>query len=1011
MKRLLTTLISITILSMAAAWAQYTVKGQVVDEVGPVVGAVVLESGTSNGVETDLDGNFTITVASQDSNLEISLLGYKTVIIPAIQASVVVLEEDSEMLEEVVVIGYGTVKKEDLTGSVATVKADQINKGAITSPAEMLKGKSAGVVITEGDGAPGSGSTIRIRGGSSLNASNDPLIVIDGLPISNSGISGVGDQLSSINPSDIESFVVLKDASATAIYGSRASNGVIIITTKKGSKYDSTVPKINADFTASISQNSKYLDVMTGDEMREVIAAYKGTKSEAFKALGKANTDWQKEIYQLGQSYEANVGIQGIAKFGKAGYMPYRVSGGYLWEDGTLKTGHMDRGTVSLNLTPTFLDEHLTIALNGKGMLQNNQFANTGAIWQAAQYDPTQPIYDDTYNPETGVGEKGLDGYRMWGTYEDGKFATNSQATLNPLASLYQRTDVSEAYRFIGNAQIDYKIHGLEDLRLNLNLGMDYSSSTGNVYIPVGAEQSEHSQDYAGGGEWTEYDQINRNSTLEAYADYSKTIGKHSFGIMAGYSWQHFYTESNSFNWKASEYLAENAEGGIVGADATPLKKSIDKWQNYLVSFFGRANYSYDNRYMVTATVRYDGTSRFVNNKWGLFPSVAFGWNIKGESFLKSAKAVSALKLRLSWGETGQQDVSVDSYAKYLTNSLGSYWMFGDQAIVPVTPLGYNADVKWETTTTYNIGVYYGFFGDRLFGSLDLYYRNTRDLLNDTPFPAGSNLTNYAVANIGNLVNKGIEFEINGVAIQTQDWNWTIGANFAWNDNKITKLTTNDDASYKGVDVGGISGGNNNKVQKHQVGYPVNTFYLFEQVYDENGMPIPGLYVDRDGNGVINDDDRYYGEQPNAVFTVGFNTTLSWKNLSLSIAGHGNFGNWVYNNNASQLGFLPDLWTNGFISNRLSGSYWLNYDRPGFETAEYLSDHWLEDGSFFKIDRITLNYVFDLQKGGALSIFGTVQNVCTFTNYSGIDPEVYGGIDSNIYPRPRTYILGLKYNF
>ena len=444
MKRLMTALISITLLSLSSAWAQYTVRGQIVDAVGPVIGAAVLEQGTLNGTESDMDGNFVLTVPSASSMIEISLIGYKTLVFQADQVpAVIVLEDDTEMLEEVVVIGYGTVKKEDLTGSVATVRADQLNKGAVTSPAEMLKGKSAGVVITEGDGAPGSGSTIRIRGGSSLNAENSPLIVIDGLPITNEGISGVADQLSSINPSDIETFTVLKDASATAIYGSRASNGVIIITTKKGSKYDSAIPHVSADYTLSISQNAKYLDVMTGDEMRAAMLAYTGSEtSEGYLALGDANTDWQKQIYQLGMSHEANVSLSGNFKFGDAGYMPYRVSGGYLNEKGTLKTSSMERGTISLNLTPTFFDDHLTISLNGKGMFQNNRFANTGAISAAIEYDPTQPVYSD----------HGLDGYQMWGNMATGTFEPNTQSTINPVAALYQRTDVSSASRFIGNA-------------------------------------------------------------------------------------------------------------------------------------------------------------------------------------------------------------------------------------------------------------------------------------------------------------------------------------------------------------------------------------------------------------------------------------------------------------------------------------------------------------------------------------------------------------------------------
>ncbi len=985
----MTVLISVTLLSLSSAFAQYTVKGQVVDAMGPVIGAAVLEQGTINGTETDLDGNFELTVSSASSMIEVSLIGYKTVVVRADQVSVIVLEEDTELLDEVVVIGYGTVKKEDLTGSVSTVRADQLNKGVVTSPAELLKGKSAGVVITDGDGAPGSASTIRIRGGSSLSAVNDPLIVVDGLPITNSGISGVADQLSSINPSDIETFTVLKDASATAIYGSRASNGVIIITTKKGSRNDSAVPHVSADFTASVSNNYRYLDVMTGDEMRAAMVQYRGitdvanTDDPAYLALGDANTDWQKQIYQLGQSYEGNISLQGNFKFGDAGYMPYRLSGGYLNEKGTLKTSGMERGTVSLNLTPTFFDDHLTISLNGKGMFQSNRFANTAAISAAVEYDPTQPVYDENGD------------YTMW----MGQDGFNTQSTINPLAALYDREDRSNASRFIGNAQIDYKVHGLEDLRLNLNLGLDYSHSEGLVEVPYGAEQSWHNQTQNGRGLYNPYDQTKRDMTLEAYADYTKTLGKHSFGVMAGYSWQHFYTADNSISLTQEDEL---------GAQET-LSEYHNATEYFLVSFFGRINYDYDNRYMVTATVRGDGTSRFVNNKWGVFPSVALAWNLKGESWLKNSRAVSALKLRLSWGQTGQQDLNAGDYpalATYMYNSNGSYYMFDGTMIVPIKPNGYNPDLKWETTTTYNVGVDYGFFNDRLFGTLDLYYRETTDLLNNIPVPAGANLTNYLTANIGSLINKGVEFEINGVAIQTPDWNWTIGANFAYNYNRITKLTTNDDPSYTGVETGGISGGVGNNVQRHMVGYAANTFYLYEQIYDENGAPIPGAYVDQNNDGVIDANDRVFKGQAAPKWTIGFNTSLSWRNLTLSISGHGNLGQMVYNNNASRLSLLSDLWTNNFVRNCMGNSMSL-----GFDNAAYLSDYWLEDGSFFKIDRITLSYLFDLGKGGSLSLFGTVQNVATFTKYSGIDPEVFSGIDNNLYPRPRTYILGLKYNF
>ena len=552
MRKFLTMCLGLAMLVMAVpaqVFAQsdkYEVKGVVVDTTGtPVIGASVIEQGTTNGVTTDLNGQYVLRVNGPESIIEISFIGYKTLALAANSDLLAnaVLEDDSEMIDDVVVIGYGVVKKNDLTGSISTVKADQTNKGLATSPTDLLRGKSAGVVITSGDGAPGSAATIRIRGGSSLNASNDPLIVVDGLPISNSGISGMGNALASINPSDIESFTVLKDASATAIYGSRASNGVIIITTKKGSKYDSNVPHVAVDFTASLSQNSRYVDVMTGDQMRETLKWYYGTEdTDAYRSATQykdangnpVNTDWQREIYQLAQSYEGNVSLSGNVKMGEKNNLPYRVSYGYLNQDGTLKTSNMSRHTLSLNLNPQLLDNHLTISLNGKGMIMDNRFANTGAVSQAVQFDPTKPVYLDN-------AEGGVHGYYSWRGV-DGKH--NTMANQNPVALLEEKIDVSTAKRFVGNAQVDYKIHGLEDLRLNLNLGLDVSKSNGTVDVAPGAEQSIHATDQAGSGYHTDYSQLRRDQTLEFYGAYAKTLGDHSFDVMLGYSWQHSYTQS-----------------------------------------------------------------------------------------------------------------------------------------------------------------------------------------------------------------------------------------------------------------------------------------------------------------------------------------------------------------------------------------------------------------------------------------------------------------------------------
>ena len=974
----------------AQAYGQaLTIKGVVKDKAGePVIGANVLVKGTTNGTITDFDGNFVLN-ADKNDIIAISFIGYQTQELPASALMNVVLSDDSQLLQDVVIIGYGTVKKDDLTGSVATVKADQINKGVATSPSDLLRGKSAGVVITQGSGQPGAASTIRIRGGSSLSATNDPLIVIDGLPVSNESISGMGDPLASINPGDIESFTVLKDASATAIYGSRASNGVIVITTKKGSKGGSLIPKVNVDFAASLSQVSRYVDVMDAATLRQAVADYAGSDSDAYRALGDANTDWQKEIYQLAPTYEGNISFNGQLPLGKAGSMPYRVSGGYLSQKGVLRTSQMDRGTLSVNLSPQLLDGHLTVGLNAKGVVTDNRFANQEAIGEAIHMDPTQPVYDDS--------ERGNHGYYMW---RDLNGNCNTMATSNPVALLFEKDDRATAKRFIGNAQLDYKVHGVEGLRFNVNAGLDFSTSSGTVDVAQGSEQSLHNTAESGSGSHKDYSYLRRDQTLESYLDYSRTLGSHFFDVMAGYSWQHFYTASSSYSVKKSDA-------------SQVLEDKLSRSEYFLVSFFGRANYTLADKYMFTFTLRRDGTSRFQNNKWGTFPSVALGWNIAKERFLADSSVLSALKLRLSWGQTGQQDLNAGNYptlATYYTNQLGSYYYFGDRLIIPVTALGYNADLKWETTTTWNAGIDYGFLNGRITGGIDVYYRQTKDLINYIPVSALSNLKNYLTTNIGNLENTGVEFEINTIPVETRDWNWRLGANVAWNKNKITKLTAVE-SDKSGVETGGISGGVGNNIQMHQVGYPTSSFYVYEQVYDADGRPIEGAYVDRNGDGAVNGDDRYLCHKPAPDVTIGVNTTLTWKNWTLAASAHGNIGNWVYDNVSSDNEMKADFWTNNFVSNRMNSALTTN-----FEQAQYLSDYYLHNASFFKIDNVTLSYNFaDLIKAKdrslGMNVYFTVQNVCTFTGYDGLDPEIYNGIDNNLYPRPRTYVLGVKLNF
>ena len=1009
MKRIVTKLVGVMLLSLmtTSVFAQggYQVKGAVTDALGPVIGATVIEQGTTNGTTTGIDGDFILNVASADAIVEISCIGYATQTFKASEMpSTIHLEEDSEFLDEVVVIGYGTVKKSDMTGSISTVKADQLTKGVATSPTTLLQGKSAGVVVTSGDGAPGSGNTIRIRGGSSLKANNDPLIVIDGLPISEVGITGVADQLSSINPSDIESFTVLKDASATAIFGSRASNGVIIITTKKGSKFDNSV-HVDFDFTGSVSQNTKYVDVLTGDEIRALMAKRYGTDSDAYALLGSANTDWQKEIFQLARTLEGNVSVTG--KVGKTTdfYMPYRVSLGYHNQDGTLKTSNLGRETLALSLTPTLLDEHLTVNLNAKGMNMDNRFANTGAIGAAVKYDPTKPVYDSN----------GLNGYSWW-NYGKGTFTVdncNTMAGQNPMALLNDFVDYANAKRFVGNSQFDYKLHGFEDLRFNLNLGIDYSKSNETIDVAPDTEQSMHSTAQQANNHASGYHQnktqTKNDQTLEFYADYSHDFDGHFLDVMAGYSWSHYYYENFSETFKAD---------GTSKSDASYYLSNpyTFKTEYFLVSFFGRVNYSFNNRYLITATLRRDGTSRFANNKWGLFPSVAVSWNIKNEPFLSNSGALSALKLRASWGQTGQQDLNAGNYpslATYTYNTDASMFIFGDKVITPITPNGYNADLKWETTTTINAGLDWGFFGDRLYGAFDVYKRNTFDLLNWTPVAAGANLTNYLNANIGDLENLGVEMEFNAVPVETKDWSWTLGFNAAYNKTIVTRLTSDDEREdYYGVDTGGISGGSGNTVQVHQTGQAPSSFYVYKQIYDTAGNPIEGAYVDLNNDGVTDAKDKYCFHKAAPDWTFGFNTQLSWKQWTLAASAHANVGNYVYNNVMSDGDLLTDLTTNGFVNNRYRTAEAHNFNNY----AQYWSDMYVTNASFLKLDNITLQYSFANlfkvgERGIGGSIFTTVNNVACLTGYKGIDPEIFNGIDNNMYPRPRTYILGVKFNF
>ena len=955
-----------------SAFAQIEVKGHVKDATGEaIIGATVRVDGTQTATVTDFDGNFVLK-ANQGANITISYVGYQNATVKAAPSVEVTLVDDETVLQDVVVIGYGSVRKSDATGSVTSVEADQLNKGLATSPADLLQGKTPGVQVTTNSGAPGAGAKIRIRGGSSLSASNDPLIVIDGLPISSTEISG-GDLLNTINPNDIESFSILKDASATAIYGSRASNGVILITTKKGKA--GAKPRINVDMSGTFKTVAKKVDVLSADAFREFFVANYGDNADAMAALGNANTKWQDEIYRNAFAEEINASVTGgyVSKE-QVFKMPYRVSAGFLNNDGTLKTTGMSRGTVGFNLTPTLLNDRLTINLNAKGVFTHNKFADEGAIGAAVQYNPLKPVD------------------HKW----ESNGAPNTMSTLNPVAMLDEQHKSSYIRRFIGNAQFDYKFKFLDGLRANLNIGIDYSTTSGWNVTDEGSEISYHNKVENGTGLWEKYTQKRNDKTLEFYLAYARELKEiySRFDVLAGYSWQHFHNETTNEK--------ESNDGHHTRLYGDP---TLFKTESYLISFYGRLNYTFMDRYLLTFTIRDDGTSRFQNNKWGVFPSAALAWRMTEEPFLRNVDWLSNLKLRLGWGITGQQNINQGDYpsiATYHTNQHGSYYWLGNNEIIPITPKGYAAQIKWEETTTYNIGLDFGFVRNRINGSIDVYKRVTKDLLNRVPVAAGTNLTNYLLMNVGDMENKGIEVALNVVPIEKKDLRWEVGVNVSYNKNEITKLTASDDPSYPGVEAGGISGGVGNNIQIQKVGNPINSFYVLQQVYDEAGKPLEGVYVDRNHDGQITDDDRYVYYKPDADVNIGLNTELSYKKWTLSAAFRSSLGNYVYNNVASNTEMKADMWTNNFICNRVSTA-----PNTNFQQAQYKSDYYVQNASFLKLDKVTLAY--NLASWVRLNF--TAQNVFTITKYDGVDPEVANGIDNNMYPRSRNFILGASFNF
>ena len=960
---------------------QITVKGTVKDGAGePLMGASVLVKGTSHGTAADFDGNFELKV-EKGATLVFSSVGFKSQEVAAKAGTMnIVLQEDVQQLGDVVVIGYGVARKQDVTGSVNLVTTKDFNKGQNLSADQLLQGKVAGVQITSAGGAPGDGQNIRVRGTGSLTLNSNPLVVVDGIPMNDGAVGGSRSILNSINPEDIESMTVLKDASSTAIYGSRAANGVIMITTKKGKMNQDTQVAVNSSI--SFSQVSDYVNLLSTDEFRALVNQTGTADQKAL--LGNANTNWQKEIYQIAPTTNTTVGVSGSIK----SVVPYRLSVGHTYADGILKTDKFQRATAKLSLTPQFFDKSLRTEFNVSGSFIKNRFADKGAIGAAIEYDPTQSIYG---------GPDKYAGYHTW--LENGN--KNNNAPSNPLALLYLRDNTSTVNRLISNVKVDYTLPFFKDITATINTGIDYTKSNGDDITDPRMPSSSSTFN----GVHDHYTHIASNALFDAYANYMKEIGKHNLSFMVGHSYQRFYFSKES---NKTEYFTgqNNVE--------TPVN---DKSRNVLISFFGRANYSFNDRYMLTATLRADASSKLnPDDRWGYFPSVAFAWNVKNESFLKDKEKVNELKLRLGYGEVGNVN-GLGDYL-FLTRYVGSindgaYYQIGNRYIATARPESVNKHLKWEIGNTLNAGIDYGFFGNRLFGSVDVYRKLTKDLIAEANVAPFTNYGSRIASNIGDMENKGIEAIVSVVPVRNDEKNinWTLTYNVAYNKNEITKLTNLQN-------VGGISGGTGNTVQRHQEGYAPYTFYLYEQVYGADGMPIEGAYVDKNGDGKIDENDRYMGKSPYADITMGLTTNLNYKQWDLNIATRASLGNYVYDNVSSANASLDRVYSDNILRNTPSSYYDTLLSQR--KTQTMLSDMYLHDASFFKIDNITLGYNFPEANKLKVRLYATMQNVLTLTKYKGLDPEVLSvdvnnratsGIDNNVYPRPKTYLFGINLNF
>jgi TonB-dependent starch-binding outer membrane protein SusC len=983
-------LCAMLLLSLISFSQDKVISGKVSDgkDGSAMSGVTVNAKGTNNTTQTKPDGTFSITITDAVKTLVFSSVGFATQEVGVVGKTTVnvTLSVTNASLGEIVVVAYGTRRRGDLTGAVTSVSAKDFQKGNINSPEQLLQGKVAGLQITSGGGSAGGGSRIRIRGGASLNASNDPLIVIDGVPVEGNGIAGSANLLNTINPNDIESMSVLKDASATALYGSRASNGVIIITTKKGARGK---VKFNYNTQLSVGMIGKTVDVLSGDQIRSIINAdAAATGNNTYKnVLGTANTDWQDEIYQSAVGFDNT-----ISASGSIGIIPFRASVGYLDQDGILKTDNFKRLSSSLNLSPKFFKDHLSVNVSIKASQTKNNFANGGAIGSAVSFDPTQPVFDNK-NHTVNFG-----GYYEWRQANDSAI---DLSTRNPVALLMLRNNTSKVNRIIGNVQVDYKFHFFPDLHVLLNLGIDNADGSGEDNI-----SQLLATNYKTKGSVTNYVQAKRNKLADVSLFYTKEVKsiRTKLDVLVGHSYQAFLTKITN--------RPSYGQDGVVIPNSVPTFPT-DRPEYRLESYIGRVNMTIADKYLLTASIRRDASSKFAKeNRVGYFPSFAAAWKLR-EEFFKSVSVLSDLKLRLGWGKTGQQDgIGYYNYLpRYSLSNSSATYQFGNTYINYLRPEGYDPDLQWESTTTSNIGIDFGFLNNRISGSVDVYMKKTSDLLAEVTVAPGANFVNKLVTNVGDMENKGVEFTINTVPVKTANLTWELGFNYTYNKTEITNLLKNPDPKFQGFDVSGIGGGTGNTIGKFTIGYAPYVYNVYKQVYSKEGKPIEGLYEDINRDGIVNNDDRYLYKKPAADVLLGLNTNVTYKQFTIGLAAHGAFGNYLYNNYFSNAGVIRTIKNPiNFIGNAST-----NYLETEFENNQYLSDYYIDNASFFRLDNINFGYNVGsiLKNKATMRVNASIQNVFVITKYQGLDPENAGdsGVDGNIYPRPRVFSLGLNFDF